>query len=78
MQICLDGVCILFITGQLYTQDQLDHVAGLIETYMNDYINQIGGFEKLDLYTEEDLEKIDQEQVDELMETLEWFRGLFE
>ena len=66
------------ITGQLYTLDQLEHVAGLNETYMNDYINQIGGFEKLDLYTEEELEKIDQEQVDDLLETLEWFRGLFE
>ena len=66
------------ITGQLYTQDQLDHVAGLIEKYIYDYINEIGGFKKLELYTEEELEVIDQEQVDDLMETLEWFRGLFE
>ena len=65
------------ITGQLYTQDELDHVAGLIETYMNDYINGIGGFEKLEIYMEEELEEIDQEQVDDLMKTLEWFRGCF-
>ena len=69
---------IVNITGQLYTQDELERVADLIETYMNDYINEIGGFEKLELYTEEELEEIDQEQVDDLMETLEWFRGLFE
>lgn len=59
------------IKGQLYTLDQLVHVAGLIETYMNDYIKEIGGFEKLELYTEEELEEIDREQVDDLMETLE-------
>ena len=45
------------ITGQLYSQYELDYVAGLIETYMNDYINEIGGFEKLELYTEEELAK---------------------
>ena len=50
----------------------------VIETYINDYINGIGGYDKLELYTEEELEEIDQEQVDDLMETLEWFKRLFE
>jgi hypothetical protein len=57
-----------------FMQNQLDHIARLLEQYIDDYLEKMGGFDKLSLYTEEDLDEMDEEDVRDLLELVEEFR----
>jgi len=57
-----------------FLQEQLDHIAKLLEQHINDYISKIGGPAKLRIYTDEELDEIYQEEVDNLLGILEGFK----
>jgi hypothetical protein len=52
------------IFSQLFTQDQLNHVAKLLEQYICDYIQEKGGLDRLKLYTNKELEEIEDKITD--------------
>lgn len=45
-----------FVFETLLTVEQIRVLANLFEEYLTEYINRKGGFDKLKLYSEEDLE----------------------
>ena len=49
-------------------KEVIDHIAKLLEQYMRDYIKAKGGRDKLKKYTEEELEKIEDQEDDELLD----------
>ncbi len=53
-----------------FMQEQLDHIALLLNQYINNYINEKGGIDKLRLYTDKELEEIDEKEARELLEML--------
>ncbi len=57
-----------------FLQNQLDLIAKLLEQYIDDYLEKMGKLERLNLYTEEELIEIDEEEVRDLLEILEEFR----
>jgi hypothetical protein len=59
-----------------YSLEQLNYIAGLLESYIRDYIKKVGGYDKLTLYTREEVEAIEDETTQELLETIEWYRNL--
>ncbi|NMD43513.1 MAG: hypothetical protein GYA86_09445 [Firmicutes bacterium] len=50
-----------------FPQSQLDHIANLLEKHIVEYVASIGGLSNLRVYTDEELEELWQEEVDELM-----------
>jgi phosphomevalonate kinase len=59
-----------------YTLEQLDHFTELLEKYINDYIDEIGGYDKLKLYTKEEVEAIEDKTNEDLLKTIEWYKNL--
>ncbi len=58
------------ISDLLYTIDQLDLISRFLKEYINDYIEEIGGYDKLNLFTEDELDEIDEKQVDNLFKII--------
>lgn len=61
------------LCGKPFLQGHLDHIANLLERYIANYIVSIGGLSNLHIYTEEELEEIWQDEVDDLLKILERF-----
>ncbi len=59
----------------LFTQEQLDKIACLLEQYINDYIEGKGGYEKLKLYSEKEINSIDIKQMNDLSNVYNWFKN---
>ena len=59
-----------------YSLEQLDYIAGLLKSYIFDYIEKVGGYDKLTLYTREEVEAIEDETTQELLDAIEWYRNL--
>ena len=59
-----------------YSLEQRNYIAGLLESYIRDYIKKVGGYDKLKLYTREEVEAIEDETTQELLNAIEWYRNL--
>ncbi|MCR3923154.1 MAG: hypothetical protein NUK65_11685 [Firmicutes bacterium] len=46
------------IFEQLFTQNQITHIANLLEQHVNNYVHKMGGIDKLTLYTDEEMDAI--------------------
>ena len=55
----------IIFKGQLFEQWQIERIAELLDTYMTDYIEKRGGIDKLELYSEGELEEIFIKEVNE-------------
>ncbi len=51
-------------------KEVLDHVAKLLEQHIENRIKATGGRDKLKKYTEEELEKIEEQETDELLDMI--------
>ncbi|NLY76870.1 MAG: hypothetical protein GX080_02140 [Tissierellia bacterium] len=56
--------------GTLFSSKKLEEIEKLLLTYLKDYIHSKGGIEKLQLYSEEELDLIFEETFEEAMEAL--------
>lgn len=56
-----------------FLQSQLNHIARLLEKHIEDHLVRIGGLTKLRIYTDEELDMIWQDTVDDLMGVLDKF-----
>ena len=57
--------------GKPFLQGDLDHIANLLERYIANYLSSIGGLSNLYIYTEDELDRIWQDDVDIIMGLLE-------
>ena len=53
--------------------EMLNHLASLFEKYIDGHIEKMGGFEKLNLYTKEEVEDIEDASMAELMKVIDVF-----
>jgi len=58
------------IFNELFTQDQIEQIGNLLTLYVNEYIEGKEGIENLNLYTTQELDEMDKEEVNELMEII--------
>jgi len=56
--------------GKPYTEEQREHFENLLKEYICGYIKKVGGYDKLRLYTEEQVDAIDEEDVRSLFNDL--------
>ncbi|HHX76911.1 MAG TPA: hypothetical protein GX697_00970 [Firmicutes bacterium] len=57
-----------------YTDELKEHLAGLFLEYINAYIAKMGGYENLKLFTEEEIEAIEERITQELLDALRNFK----
>jgi hypothetical protein len=62
-----------WLFNQLFLQEELDHIAGLLEQYIKDYIEDIGGVENLQLLTEEEMDELWEADVAALFTRIGWY-----
>lgn len=48
-----------------FAREDLDHIVGLLEQYMGEYVEEKGGVEKLKLLTTEEMDELWEEEVAE-------------
>ena len=61
-------------TSKPYTLKQQEHLAGLFRQYIDDHLEKIGGYEKLQLFTKEEVEDIEEKLTKEVMSLLRSFK----
>ena len=49
--------------GKPYVEEQRQHFERLLKEYIHGYIEKIGGYDKLKLYTEEQVDTIEEEDI---------------
>lgn len=52
----------------LFSDTQIEEIEGLLLTHLSSYIEKKGGLDKLDLYTEEELDEMLRQDHEEIME----------
>lgn len=57
-----------FIYRRPFRQSQLDHIANLLKQYIDAYLHKKGGIDKIRLYTDEELDLMDELETQELLE----------
>ncbi len=72
----LEEMCLIYAKDTLnemrrpYTLEQKEHLANLFLEYINAYISKMGGYDKLVLYSEEEVEAIEEKEYQALMEEI--------
>ena len=56
--------------GKLFTTDELDHISNLLVEHLKDYINGLGGIDKIEYYTEEDLKAIAKQEWEDIIRAI--------
>ena len=56
----------------LFTTQELNYIEGLLTKYLESYVESKGGMDKLDLYTEEKVEMMEEEAIEFI---LKYFRN---
>lgn len=59
-----------------YTEEQRKHIEGLLKKYIYEYIEKVGGYDKLKLYSREEVEAIEEQIKKDLLDTVEWYKNL--
>ena len=57
--------------GRPFPQRLLDHIAGLLEQHIEEYISELGGIDHLEIYTEEELDVLWDDLVADLFSELD-------
>ena len=56
--------------GKLFTTDELDHISNLLVEHLKDYINGLGGIDKIEYYTEEGLREIAKQEWEDIIRAI--------
>lgn len=56
--------------GKLFTTDELDHISNLLVRHLENYINGLGGIDKIKYYAEEDLKEIAKQEWEDIIRAI--------
>ncbi|HZJ76939.1 MAG TPA: hypothetical protein VFC70_04445 [Oscillospiraceae bacterium] len=56
--------------GKLFTVEELDHISNLLVEHLQNYIENLGGLDKIEYYTEEELDEIAKKETEEIFNAM--------
>ena len=62
--------------NKVYSVTVQKRIADILETHIQNHIKEMGGFDKLKLYSLEEVEAIEDESIRKLKETIDWYKNL--
>ncbi len=62
--------------GLLFSLEELKNIESILLGHLENYIESKGGMDKVELYTREELDKIDEQDTEEVLDALANYRGL--